>query len=255
MTEMTNEQTEVAEGSAPETTEVVQNSDSSPETQAEDKGSNVEWRINKLTAQRYAAEREAQDLKRQLEEANQSKPVAASTEEAPKLPDDMYDEAAMRQYHTDMLEYTQKAATSAAKSTFETHQQTAAEKAQSDKMSQTVQSYAEAGLRDGLTIEQMQMNEQVLGNAGINAELGGFIMADPNGAKIADYLAKNPDQMQSLNGMSPLQAAVVISNDIKVKAMGPSVASGAPDPVDQLEGGGARESDSFTEKCPGAVIK
>ncbi len=256
MTEMQNEQSDVVEESATETTEVVQNSESSPETQAEDKGSNVEGRISKLTAQRYAAEREAKELRQQLEAAtNQSKPETVSTEEAPSLPTDMFDDDAMRKYHADMLAYTQKAAANAAKSTFETQQQTAAERAANEVKQKSIQAYAEAGLRDGLTIDQMQMNEQVLGSAGISAEVGQFIMSDPNGAKIADYLAKNPEQLQTINGMSPLQAAVVISNDIKVKAMGPSNISSAPDPIESISTSGVRESDSFTNSCPGAVIK
>ena len=65
-------------------------------------------RFNEQTKRAYTAEREAEELRAKLEqyETNQPAPAQQATIEtplaAPSLPDDLYDDDAMRQYHNDM---------------------------------------------------------------------------------------------------------------------------------------------------------
>lgn len=255
MTEMTSDTPLEGDARTAETDTGVQNSDSSTETQAEDKpqiSENAQKRINELTAEKYA-------LKKQL--AEKDKPVDAPKQEAiqpqavnaPVLPDDIYDEDAMKKYHNDMISFSTAQAQEAAKSTYQ-QQQTEAEKAkQVQQQQQLIQDYAKRGLDDGLTIEQMQVNEQVLLGAGIGEQLGGFIMSDPNGAKLANHLANNQDELQKVLSMNPMQAAVYVANEVKLKAMGPSNVSKAPEPTETITSGlSASITDDFDSACPGA---
>lgn len=255
-TEMQNENVSENEVDKAEFDEVVQNSDSSTETHGEDKpqvSDNAQKRINELTAEKYA-------LKRQLEEREKQQQVTEVEQEktpevAPQLPDDLYDEDAMRKYHADMIAFTQSQAAKTAESVYQS-QQTEQQKlkAQSEHQKQ-VQSYAEQGLSDGLTIEQMQKNETILNGSGISSDLGMFLMGDKHGAKLADYLANSPDDLQKVLSMNPMQAAVYISGEIKSKALAPSNISNAPEPTNTLATGSAsKQSDDFDSSCPGAVF-
>lgn len=256
-TEMQNDTALEDEAGAATFDNTVQNSESSPESQGEDKpqvSENAQKRINELTAEKYA-------LKRQLEEREKQSQVTpevkqeTTPEVAPQLPDDLYDEEAMRKYHADMVAFTQSQASKAAESVYQ-NQQTEQQKlkAQSEQQKQ-IQTYAEQGLSDGLTIEQMQNNEKILNGSGISSELGMFLMSDQHGAKLADYLANSPDDLQKVLSMNPMQAAVYISGEVKTKALTPSNVSNAPEPTNVLTTGAAsKQTDDFDASCPGAVF-
>lgn len=209
-------------------------SPSASETPVEDKD-NVQKRINALTAEKYAAKREAEELKRKLEEQSQSPvtPAQAPTDE-PQMPDDVYDETAMQNYHREMVKYAQEQASKVAKSVYE-QQQTEAQKTKQQREQQEAQQrYAQGGLEAGLTIDRMEAAEQTVVNAGIQPDLGMHIMSDPMGAKIVDYLASNPESLERVVRMSPMQAAAMIETEIKPKANGPGNITKAPDPVESV---------------------
>jgi hypothetical protein len=254
MTEMTNEPVVETNASATEVNAQNQTSESSTETHAENKAEvsdNAQKRINEITAEKYALKKEIEELKKAKEQpATENR---STTVDAPQLPDDVYDEDAMRKYHQDMLAYSAKQAQLAAQSTYKEQQTQAEQLAAQAKHSEVIQSYAKQGLKDGLTIDQMQINEQVLNGAGISNEIGNYLMQDSNGAKVANYLANNPDDLQKVVSMNPMQAAVFIANEVKLKALGPSNVSNAPEPMQtQTRGLASVTQDEFDERCSGA---
>ncbi|MEH6397368.1 hypothetical protein [Pseudoalteromonas sp.] len=95
----------------------------------------------------------------------------------------------------------------------------------------------------------------MLVDSGLKPELGQYLLTDPNGAKIAEYLHDNPAEMHEIIGMSPMNAAVKIANEIKAKALSttPRV-SNAPDPIEAINGGGYVEKDDFSRKFPGTTF-
>ena len=105
---------------------VERNSDSSTDSgeSHEQKHNGVQERINKITADKYNEKRRADDLERQLNELRTQQPKAEVPSDlvAPSLPEDIYDEDAMRNYYAESAKYNQEVATRAAKSTYE-HQQ------------------------------------------------------------------------------------------------------------------------------------
>lgn len=223
----------------------------------EEKQNGIQDRINKVTAQKYAEQRRADDLQRQLDETKslQQKPIDAyvSAIEAPKLPDDLYDEDAMRQYYADSQKYNQDVATNAAKATFESQKKQGVEQKAQQQQRDIINTYANNAQRDGVDLDKLRIAEQTINSAGISNELAQHIMSDNNGGKIAEYLHDNPAVLHEIVSMTPMQAAIKLANEVKPKALSttPKV-SNAPAPLQEIRGGGVHEQDEFERKYPGA---
>lgn len=234
--------------------------ESSPasEDNHEKKHDAVQERINKLTAKRYEEQRRADSLEakvKELEAAQAAPAPAPSSIQAPRMPEDAYDESAMAQYHSDMSAYSVKVAQDAANQTFEQRQQQAAQQQVQDSQQQAVSAYAGNAARDGVDMDKLRVAEQMLNQAGISDNLGSFIMSDPNGGKIVEYLGDNPAEAYELLRLDPVTAGIKIANEIKPRALSttPRV-SNAPAPTPDFKGGGTLEKDDFERSYPGTVF-
>ncbi len=213
----------------------------------------AEKRITELTAQRYKAERKAEAAEKRLQEMEASKPApVVESEAAPALPDDMYDDEAMRKYHIDTAAYNRKLAEDSGKSAYQKQQEAANQAAEQAKQQESISSYVSNAQRDGVDLDKLRAAEKVLVDSGIKPELGQYLLTDPNGAKIAEYLHDNPAEMHEILNMNATGAAVKIATEIKAKALSttPKV-SNAPDPIEAISGGGYAEKDDFSRKYPG----
>lgn len=258
----TNLETQVPEQGQPEPIGLGV-SDSSPDSgdNHEQKQNSVQERINKITAEKYAAKREAEELRKQLEATRQNSTEVTqdvktqSIIEEPKLPEDLYDEEAVRKYNADLIAYNRKVAQDAAKSLYQDQlkeqEQARAQAAQQD----AVKTWANNAQKSGVDLDKLGAAEKALANAGINGELAGHLMADPNGPAVAVHLAENPALMYEVLNMSPMAAAVKIETQIKAEALSktPRV-SNAPEPLPEINGGGMVEKDDFNRQFPDAEI-
>lgn len=241
--------------------EVNADSSTASEENHEEKSNGVQKRINDLTAKRYQEARRADEAEQALAKLKaQQSQVQPETKpepalEAPTLPEDLYDEEAMRKYHVDSQAYNMQVAQNAAKSQFESQQQSEQQQAQQVKHQAVVDKYAANATRDGVDLDKLLVAEQSLKQAGLSNELGAFLLNDPNGAKIVEYLGDNPAEMHDIMKLDVVSAGVRIANEIKPKALSqtPKV-SGAPDPIPEVSGGGYVEVDEFSKKYPGAEI-
>ncbi len=234
------------------------NSSLSSEENHEEKTNSFQKRINDVTAKKYQAERERDELREKLEKqqaAQNVQPVQAQEQlKAPSLPDDLYDEDAMKKYHGEMAVYSQEIAKQAASSVYESQQEKSAKQQQEAQHQKSIESYVNNAMRDGVDLEKLRGVENTLNQAGIKPELGQFIMKDVNGAKIAEYLADNPAEMHEVLSMDSVSAGIKIANEIKPKVLAstPKV-SNAPDPIPDISGGGGFvEKDDFDKIYPGA---
>lgn len=248
----------VMPGQADQSEEVETISDSSPDSgeNHEPKHNKVQERINQITADKYKAQREADELKAKIAEL-ESKPaekVEAKPDygSAPSLPEDIYDEEAMRKYYADSAEYNQKVATKAAQSTFEQQQKGISEKAENDRRKAVVDEYAKNAIRDGVDMDKLRLAEQTINQAGINPQLVEYIMNDTNAAKIIETLYDDPNLMQEVLSSDPITAGMKIATTVKPMALSktPKV-SNAPAPVPEIKGGGVHEQDEFEKNYPG----
>lgn len=230
-----------------------------PSTASEDnheqKHSGVQKRINDLTAKRYEEQRRADALEIKLAnmEKAQAQPIQqVATVEAPTMPDDLYDRDAMAKYHQDMTAYSVKVGQDASKTTFEQQQRAVIEQQQKTAQEQSVSAYASNAVRDGVDMDKLRAGEQLLLSAGINPSLGDYIMSDPNGGKIVEYLHDNPADAHELLSLDPVSAGIKIANEIKPRALSttPKV-SNAPEPIPEITGGGVVEKDEFDKLYPG----
>ncbi len=233
-------------------------SESSPDTgdNQEEKIDGVQKRINKYAAKAYAAERRAEEAEAKLQSQAAEKPQQiADAPKAPSYPTNAYDEDAMKQYHNDMLAYSQSMATAASKATFQEYQQSTANTAKQTAQQQVVSDYAKNAIADGVDMEKLRIAESALNQAGVSNELGSYLMKDRNGGKIAEYLYDNPDEMHAILAMDPVSAGIKIATEIKAKALSktPKV-SGAPDPTPEITGGGMVGKDDFDQRYPGTTF-
>lgn len=218
------------------------------------KQAGVQKRINELTAKRYEEQRRADALEAKIAEMEQAQaqPVQqAPSVQAPVMPEDVYDNEAMAKYHQDMLAYSSNVATQAAQQTFEQQQKAVVQQQQQATAQQTVSTYANNAARDGVDMDKMRAAEQMLNTAGISDNLGNFIMNDPNGGKIVEYLGDNPAEAYELLSLDPVTAGIKIANEIKPRALSttPKV-SNAPEPTPTIQGGGMVEKDDFSRQFP-----
>ena len=242
--------------------EVIAESSPASEEQHESKSNGVQNRINDLTAKRYKEERRANEAEAKLAEyeANQANqtpsPQIEQTLTAPVLPEDIYDEEAMRKYHEDSQVYNASTAERFAKSQFESQQQASKQQEANAKHQVNLDKYAANATRDGVDFDKLLVAERTLKQAGLGNELGSYLMNDNNGAKIVEYLNDNPAEMHEILALDPVSAGIRIATEIKPKALSqtPKV-SGAPDPIPEVKGaGGYVDTDDFSKKYPGAVI-
>lgn len=241
--------------------ELIAESSPASEENHEQKSNGVQGRINDLTAKRYKEERRANEAEQEL--ANLKAQYAkqpqvdqtAQSNNAPVLPDDIYDEEAMRKYHADSQAYSVKLAQDTAKSQFETQQQASMQQEQNVKHQAVVDTYATNAARDGVNLDKLALAEQTLKQNGLSNELGNYLLGDPNGAKIVEYLSDNPAEMHEVLRLDPVSAGIRIATEVKAKVLSqtPKV-SGAPEPIPEVIGGGYVEVDEFSKKYPGAVI-
>jgi translation elongation factor EF-Ts len=127
---------------------------------------------------------------------------------------------------------------------------------QQERLNNIVQDYVEGGIKSGISEVKMQANESVLASANLNRDVTEFLYSDESGAKIVDFLAENPDKMAQLVGASPLQASIMIANEIKPQALSTKPAqTNAPDPIEPTRGGGTPPIDDLDARLGHVIIE
>ena len=185
------------------------------------------------------AKREAEALKKQLEEANAKIPQATR----PVIPEvdpysDNYeadlrkrDEAILAQAKYDLAQSEKASQSERARA-----EQEQAQKEATDKM---VKGYADRAIQLGLNAQELAAAEDAVINYGIDPAVGNFILQDDKGPLIVKYLAANPLELESLSALNPQMAAIKIHTDIKAKAAALGVKTPtAPAPIENLSGSG-----------------
>lgn len=119
-----------------------------------------------------------------------------------------------------------------------------------------VENFVVKGEAVGLNEEALEIAATVLNDAGVPSDIQTFLLDDENGPQIVSHLASNAEDLEMMSKLSPLSQVKFIENTVRAKALlnKPTV-SGAPEPLLNIGGGGAREQSDFDKLCPGAVFK
>jgi len=226
------------------------NADSEPdtETNTEDQpkaGNKLQERLDKLTAEKYAEKRRADELAAKIAELERAKPVQLGEDlQEPVMPDDIFDADAMRKYHSEMAQYNRKMAVHEAKALMNNTASEQKALQQQTEQRQIVQEFAKRTLTAGYTIDQIEQAGTALVNAGLSQELQLMLLEDDAGPQITMYLVKNPDAAQELLTMPTHKAAVAIATKIKAQAVKTKArATSAPDPIPETRGASLVDSD------------
>jgi len=199
--------------------------------------------IGKKTFKLREVERQAEALQKQLEEV-QAKLPKQERPDVPEAPDPfaISDEEYRRQLLERDEALKKAAAYDAQQQYLQQQQYELAEQArqkQQEALNSKIENYASRAAKMGIKAEELQVAGATVSNFGIQEELVGFIIDDEQGPLITKYLSQNLTELDNLRNMSPIQAAIRITNEIKPKAaaLKPKV-NQAPDPVDTPQGAG-----------------
>ncbi|MEE8207806.1 MAG: hypothetical protein V3T88_02435 [Nitrosomonadaceae bacterium] len=229
--------TDETEVTAPAETEVTPEPEGQAETATapvEKEGSfvntdseKVQARINKITAEKYAEKRRADEAERKLSERDvQPTPQPTQTGE-PKLEDFDYDESA----HTNALidyKVNQKA------EQIQQQQQQATSQAQAKQTSDDFNTKVAAFAEKATDYQQVVANIPQLPEDTLNA-----VMQSDKGPELAYYLGKHLDIADEIATASPMVAAMKLGQ-ISAQLSAPVTAtktSAAPDPIEPIESG------------------
>lgn len=166
-------------------------------------------------------EREAEQLRRQLEELRQ--PETRSRPSIPEMPDPfaVTDEEYKRRIREREQALISAAAYDAQQQVLEQQQRAMAAEAarkQQEVMTEKVQSYSERAKTLGVRPDELQAAGAIVGQFGMDDSLVQYILEDDHGPLITKYLSQNIQELDNLRYMHPTMAAVRIATQIKAKA-------------------------------------
>jgi len=191
--------------------------------------------IGKKTFKLREMEREAEQLRKRLEEIE--RPVTQSRPQVPALPDPfaVSDEEYKRQIMHREQALISAAAYDARMQMLQNQQAQIAQEAaqkQQEVLVEKVQSYAQRAKTLGVKAEELQAAGSIVGQFGIEDSLVQYILEDDHGPLITKYLSQNIGLLDNLRQMHPTKAAVMIATEIKSKAaaLKPKFTN-APDPI------------------------
>ena len=199
--------------------------------------------MSKKTAVIYKERQRADSLQAQIDAINAAKPKPERPA-IPPVPDQFADNA--QELHA----ARDKAIADAAR--FDANELAASEQAVNataaqeqqviDSINVVTADYASRSVNLGIKDADLKQAGVVVAQ-GMNGDVVGHIVQQPNGPQITMYLSKNPIELEALNQMSPMNAAVHINSVIAGKASKAGTASQIPNPPKAINGKGAPEGD------------
>jgi hypothetical protein len=247
VTDVVVEPVKEAETKQPEVEEKPQEPEAkkAPPPLTEEQQAVVNDAIGKKVAKQREAERKAQEYEQQLAEARQKlqQYEAPVRPDIPPPPDPYEDNFAAKVAHRDAM--IAKAAQFDARQDAQREQEAARQQQaaaeQKQKLAKAEEDFIKNGTnlgidRDELYAASMRVAPHIAGPIGLR------VLNDPQGPEIAQYLDKNPLELDKLARMEVFDAAIYIENTIKPKAKRapPKL---APEPTENLSGAAMKEAE------------
>ncbi len=187
------------------------------------------------------AQREKKELERKLEEIQAQAPKEQRPD-LPALPDQYDDDYETRIRERDQALIAQAQFDARQRLTQERQQQAEFDRQQQaqQKRYDSVAEYSKRATSLGVTTEELQAAGTRLQGM-VSSDVESYILDSDKGPLMTKYLAANPLELDTLNQLNPMQAAVYLETQVKSKAeqYGQKKVTSAPDPTDTLSGGGA----------------
>jgi hypothetical protein len=193
------------------------------------------------------AEKEADQLKRRVQELEQQIPKEQRPA-VPKEPDPFaLSEAEFQQQARLRDEAIARQAAYDAQQRFHEQERQRVHQEQIQKeqelLNDKVATYSQRAVQLGISTEELQVAGNSVAQFGMSDEVINYILEDDLGPAITKYLSQNITELDGLRAMSPTQAAVRIATHVREKAsaLKPKV-NAAPDPVNAPERAGKAPS-------------
>jgi hypothetical protein len=226
-----------------------QDSDSAPDEKfTEAQQARFNQAIGKKVRQTRDMERRADELQRQVNDLQARVPVEQRpVVQAPPDPFAISDE----EYRRNLAQRDQQVLAQAnfdhQRQQQQEHQQRLLHEQaqqQTQQLDEKIQDYAGRAAKLGIKAAELQVAGNAVGQYGISAELGQYILESEQGPLITTYLANNPVELDELRHLSPAQAAVVVETKIKQKAIAsqPKKVTDTPDPLERPHSAGKASS-------------
>jgi len=188
-------------------------------------------------------EREAEALKRQLEEI-QARLPQETRPVVPDLPDPFAssDEEYRRRLQERERAISEAAAYDARQQLVYAQQQQAEQEVARQRqaaLEEQVKSYAQRATTLGVKPEELQVAGNIVAQFGIDDTLVNYILQDDQGPLITKYLSQNLTELENIRSLPPTMAAVRIATQVKAKAAAlKTKVNQAPKPIQTPHGAG-----------------
>jgi phage-related minor tail protein len=214
--------TEALEGSAPETVDEV------PEVD------NTQKRINKITAEKYAEKRKAEDLQRRYDELVASQKPAET--KAPTLEDYDYDESA---FNAASISHQVKQGMALESQRLQQEGITTRQEAANQQRADTFNAQVAE-----VTLKHPDYQERIKTLPEFKQDTLDAIMSSEKGAEIALALSDQLDLAEEIANASPMVAAMKLGELSARLNIKPTIrTSAAPSPIEPLSSGGSLNKD------------
>ena len=245
-TEQSAEQSEQQPEGAKENEEVSQSPDEEgPISFSEEQQRFINEKIvAKQVAKRGEAERRAQELEQRLQELEAQIPKQDMGK--PKPPTDVWAD----DYDQQVAKYEENLAKWVQQETEKQYYEQQAMRAQQEQemaaqqeFMEKAQTYSEKAKSLGISSDDLKVAGSAVAQFGIPNELVTHILEHDQGPAITMYLARNLSELQSIQNMNPVQAAVHIAKNIEPKVTRSIKRQAPPEPTETVQGSGLPEKE------------
>lgn len=195
---------------------------------------------------RLAAEKELEQFKKEL-----GTDVPPIVPELPDPYDENFDEL-MRKRDEAIVKAVRFDANQKSKVNAERAVEEAKAAERTAELNSRIDNYARRAEKLQISKNELKVAGAAVEAMGIQPDLAEFIIDAEQGPLITKHLASNPDELDKLNGMRPMAAAIYISNTILPKVSKAPKKRIAPKPADTLSGG---KTPSSNDGPPGATYE
>ena len=201
--------------------------------------------VNDIAAKKAFETREQKRQNEALQAEINALKANTPVEQAPVIPDlpDQYDDnfaERMQQRDAALQAKAKYDAQADYQQRVQAGQQQEQDRLEREALNKSVDDYKGRAQKLGISDSELQSAGGIVAKYGINDDVTRHILSDENGPLITKYLSQNPQAMDTINSLPPINAGLFIENHIKPEAIKfKPQTTNAPDPVETITGAGS----------------
>lgn len=177
--------------------------------------------VARQVAKRKEAERQLEEYQQRIQEFEQRQQPESGEPQVPEPPniwDDNYEEK-IKQRDDAIIRHAEWRAEQKARQEYEQRQAYDQQQQEQQQLLSKVQTYTERAEKEyGIDPNDLQVAGNAVAQFGIPEQLTQYLLDDDAGPAVTMHLSRNLAELEQLNRMDPIRAAVYIATEIKPKA-------------------------------------